>query len=249
MKLQFSTKVQPIRNDIYLFIELYEKNFGESNSKSQLVQFCGGKCGKKRKEVIELQDRKIYGEKGVFQFLIAINEQCAHRSNNGYGSPNTRFYFQLQLWESDDNNELNRSTSYISDPIKVVAPGKGKWKSQPATKKAKSGSPTKLTVRDMMEMLVKAVKSFDNRLSALEAKYEEMDQYKLFMKYQMQQFNTTPTSNFSGVNQSNYPPEPVPYTDLNFVSNDPEYYIQLLGQTLDNGLPINSSPDSMINNV
>jgi len=175
LKLQFSKKDQSAHKDTYLLLELYEKNTSDSNSSPQKVEFCGGKCGKKRKEVIELQDKKICGDKGFFQMLVAINEQCAHRSNNGYGSPHTRFYFQLQLWERS-GNELTPLTCYKSDEVKVVAPGKGKCKGQVAIKKVKSSCGAKVTVRDMMEMLLKMMKTFDDRLSKVEDKIQDLEQ-------------------------------------------------------------------------
>jgi hypothetical protein len=79
----------------------------------------------KRKEVIDLPEERITCRTGCFEAHIAINEQCAHRSANEYGSPNTRFFFLIQVFEKA-NQSLRSLGAWASPLIKVVAPGKGK---------------------------------------------------------------------------------------------------------------------------
>ena len=55
-----STTKNNNQEDFYLLIEMYERHLdSESSNEDQLVEFCGGKCGQKRKNVINLQDEEI----------------------------------------------------------------------------------------------------------------------------------------------------------------------------------------------
>jgi len=184
LKLNFqnNTSQTAIGNDIYLLIELYERylNVNPLNQKDQPVTFCSGKCGTKKQEVISLQEKKIScNEAGVFEAIIAINEQCAHSSDNRYGSPNTRFYFKLQLGEKitleDGTIKMNGLVSADSPLIKVVAPGKSKQTTIKSSKKvvvATKPSPNKLTMKQMMETFFITIQTFEERLSQLEKKLD-----------------------------------------------------------------------------
>jgi hypothetical protein len=71
----------PAPDEYFMLIELYQKQLNSSDVSDQLVSFCSGKCGKKRKEVIEIQEQKIeIDSHGFVSLPIAINEQCAHKS-------------------------------------------------------------------------------------------------------------------------------------------------------------------------
>jgi hypothetical protein len=136
--MNFSKKdQQTLGKDVVVLLELYE-TYLNSQSKDQLVQFCSGKCGQKRNEIIELQDLTIMGNsKGTYEAAIAVNEQCAHRSENDYGSPHTRFYFQLKFFDKQEvyQGTMNPFFSSKTNQLKVVAPGKaGKGTSAPSKK-------------------------------------------------------------------------------------------------------------------
>jgi len=167
-----------IGREIYLLIELYERNLNNSQQPDQLVSFCNGKCGQKKQDIISLQEKKLpASENASFEAIIAINEQCAHRSDNEYGSPNTRFYFRLQLCEKiqEEATKLMGLALAESSLIKVVAPGKSKQPVAPTSKSSKKGvkSSSKMTVKQMMETFLLTMQSFDERLSKLEQRMED----------------------------------------------------------------------------
>jgi len=177
-QLGFNTKKDPALKigDILMLIELYETNLHASDSsKDQLVEFCNKKCGAKKSGVIEAQDLTISANrKGIFETSIAVNEQCAHRSDNDYGAPHTRFYFSIKIFDKSDillgkMVPLNTSKSNL---LKVVAPGKAK---QTVPKKGGKSITTKLTVQQTLETIVKALESFDERISNLESQVSKMD--------------------------------------------------------------------------
>jgi len=197
----------PVLNgkDMYVLIELHEKSIikGEDSqvdafipSPKSLVEFCD-KCGSKRKEVIELQEEEITkNHEGVFEASIAINEQCAHRSDNDYGSPNTRFFLVIQLLEKlppsnpQQPHFLKRLAHSHSSLIKVVAPGKNKPSSTAPTntntqnhplsqeaqvpvksnvpKKIMKGMKGKLNVKQIMETFIVTINTLNDRISKLE---------------------------------------------------------------------------------
>jgi len=179
-QLSAATKKDPTVkiSDILMLIELFETNLHTSDpSKDQLVEFCNKKCGAKKTGVIEAQDLTITANrKGIFETSIAVNEQCAHRSDNDYGAPHTRFYFTVKLFDKSDilsgkNLPISAAKSNL---LKVVAPGKAK---QTIPKKGgKSAQTTKLTVQQTLETIVKALESFDERLSNLESQVSRIDQ-------------------------------------------------------------------------
>jgi len=141
------------------------------------VEFCNGKCGKKRKEIIELSEKKIQMDpRGQFEAIISINEQCAHRSDNGYGSPHTRFYFKVQMCEKSIENKATGVTPFFacqSSLIKVVAPGKSKAAATTGkvwgAKKAGAAKGSKPSLKQMMETIFTLISNLDERLQKLES--------------------------------------------------------------------------------
>ena len=206
--------------EIYLLIELFETN--AENSKDQIVHFCNKKCGIKRKQVIEMQDSSTITikPKGNFEISVRINEQCSHKSENQYGSPQTRFYFKMQLFQqlnasSASSCQLSLSSFFTakSNPIKVVAPGKAKPApvpvSAPASTDAKAKYSGKMTMPQIMETLVSALQGFDERLTRIETmhakKIEELEQRMMSIEAQVRDIpnqlflNATTSTQESGV--------------------------------------------------
>ncbi len=190
--LWFRMNNQKKGKDIVMLIELYETNLHPDPSKmDQLVQFCDRKCGQKRNQVIEAQDLDISpNQKGIFETSITVNEQCAHRSDNDYGAPHTRFYFTLKFFDRSDvvNGQMQPFSMAVSNQLKVVAPGKAKAAPAPkkgiVTRKSTANLPlvtkgAKLTVQQTMETIVMALEKFDERISSIEnsqAAVERLDQ-------------------------------------------------------------------------
>jgi len=182
LKLNLSSADQEaINKDLYLLLELYERhvNADDAGQKDQLVAFCSGKCGNKKQEIISLQEKKLHVKpNATYEAIIAINEQCAHRSDNEYGSPNTRFYFRLQLCEKiateDGIPKMISITSADSSLIKVVAPGKSKPPAKPKKVQATAArSAAKVTIKSMLETFLITMQNMDDRLTRLEKKIEE----------------------------------------------------------------------------
>jgi len=184
LRLHLSASDQAaVGSELFLLIELYERHFHreeDTPKKDQLVSFCGGKCGKKKQDIIFLQEKMVHWKSGFFEAIIAINEQCAHRSDNEYGSPNTRFYFKLQLLEKtilpDTTCNMRCITNANSTLIKVVAPGKSKQ----TLKSAKKATikPTKMTMKQMMETFLLTVQNLEDRLNKMEKRMEEIPSFK-----------------------------------------------------------------------
>jgi hypothetical protein len=179
--------------EVYLLIELFETN-GE-NSKDQLVKFCSKKCGVKRKQVIEMQETSsiTMKTKGNFEATVRINEQCSHKSENQYGSPQTRFYFKMQLYQQVDRSAcqltVNSFFTAKSNHIKVVAPGKAKPTPTASSEPAKVKYSGKMTLQQTMETLVNALQGFDERLQKIETvharKLEELEQRMMNIEAQV----------------------------------------------------------------
>jgi len=178
-----NTQKNPLEKEIFLLIELYERHLQKQSTPDESVQFCNGKCGIKKKHVIELQEKRILlNESGLSECFIAINEQCAHRSANDYGSPSTRFYFKLSFFERSGVTLVNFLNSE-SSLVKVVAPGKNKPAVKtPAFKKVVPKA-AKLSMKQMMESFLHTIKTFDERLSRIEEHFQKQtsQQYQLQM--------------------------------------------------------------------
>jgi len=168
LHMNFSKKDQlSVGKDIVLLLELYETYLHSEASRDQLVQFCNGKCQQKRNEVIELQELTVTANcKGYFEASVAVNEQCAHRSDNDYGSPRTRFYFLLKCFDKAEviNGQAIPFFVAKSNQLKVVAPGKAAKPQIPKKTKA-----SKLTLQQSMETIIRGLEKFDERLSTFES--------------------------------------------------------------------------------
>jgi len=168
LNMNFSKKDQhTIGKDLVVLLELYETYLQSDSSRDQLVQFCNGKCRQKKNEVIELHELNVTANcKGYFEAAVAVNEQCAHRSDNDYGSPRTRFYFLLKFFDKAEVVTGQETPFFVakSNQLKVVAPGKAAKPPQPKKTKA-----SKLTLQQSMETIIHGLEKFDERLSRFES--------------------------------------------------------------------------------
>eukprot|EP01118_Nematostelium_gracile_P014552 TRINITY_DN56_c0_g1_i1.p1 TRINITY_DN56_c0_g1~~TRINITY_DN56_c0_g1_i1.p1 ORF type:complete len:434 (-),score=107.20 TRINITY_DN56_c0_g1_i1:117-1394(-) len=187
----------PWEKELFVLVELRERSVKprDNELKDQLVAFCNGKCGQKKSEVISLQEKRIRpDENGVFEAVVQINEQCAHRSENGYGAPNTRFYIHIQLLDREADGRFVQLAAAESGLIKVVAPGKSKppkkdlpkkepkkdLKKEATKKESTKKEPTKKettkkakqSMVQLMDKFLLTIQSFDERLTQLEKKMD-----------------------------------------------------------------------------
>lgn len=189
-QLWFSVKFsradkQALPQELYLLMELQETE-GNGN---HLVHFCS-KCKEKREKVIEIPEKRsiVRESEGNFETWIHINEQCAHRSANPFGSPRVRFFFTLKLYEVYSPtsspfhpNDLHFVASFRSSEIKVVAPGKNRI-ATPSSNKPKTNGKTKsqLTTKQMILTLIQNMetfqKTFDEKFSNFESRIAYLEQ-------------------------------------------------------------------------
>eukprot|EP00027_Filamoeba_sp_ATCC50430_P005080 CAMPEP_0168548842 /NCGR_PEP_ID=MMETSP0413-20121227/4785_1 /TAXON_ID=136452 /ORGANISM="Filamoeba nolandi, Strain NC-AS-23-1" /LENGTH=425 /DNA_ID=CAMNT_0008579189 /DNA_START=56 /DNA_END=1333 /DNA_ORIENTATION=- len=123
-----SAEIQGHARDVYLLLQLREHKRGTEETADHLVQFCAKPSCQKKLEILELVNKQIICDGTLSKATIKINEQCAHRSSSIYGSPDTRFYMTLSVF---DHPPLNTSVPLAcerSGYITVVAAGKGKDK-------------------------------------------------------------------------------------------------------------------------
>jgi hypothetical protein len=192
--LKFSPGRTEMDHELFILIELYERHqHSESSEDDALVALCN-KCKQKRNETISLQEKTFPGDSnGHFEAQIAINEQCAHRSENDYGSPNTRFYFRVQLFDNmeDTRNPISKEESSL---IKVVAPGKNKTPTKPkvlpsikntttpaspiavaATPVLPVKQPAKPTTQQMWTIFLSSMQKFEERLAGIEKRLDSLE--------------------------------------------------------------------------
>jgi len=182
--LQPSCGGHPISN-LLLLIELFEKETKSVRmERIDRVQFCK-KCVQtaKKAEIIELRDQKIIGNNGHFQAQITINEQCAHRSSNGYGSPKAIFFFRMALYETVKGQPKRELLQSQSNLIKVVAYGKGASTSKKIIKEprvtapvAKVGSSKNASGKaTLIKMLVDKIKSQDTKIELQASRIDQLE--------------------------------------------------------------------------
>jgi len=179
------TSSSSIVNKLFFHITLFEKNVVGVPEKDKPVTFCE-KCNRKREEVIMLREKRMTSSMGSFEAVININEQCAHRSKNSYGTPSTRFYFKIRLCERVMEEGIVNMKEIASDEstlILVVAPGKSK---QPTLRSKKvpnlKATQSKPSMRQMMETIFASLQGFEDRLTQLEKRVNECPTIKGEMK-------------------------------------------------------------------
>jgi len=153
------------KQEFSILLQLFE--IDETNA-VRPVAFCS-KCAKKKSQIIELTDSKVTSEgNGVFSASITINEQCAHRAQNQYGTPKTKFFFGVQLWGCDKGSDRKMLVQSNSNYIKVVAPGK----CQITTKKSKS-SPSK-HINEIVQQQQSTINNLQSQVGSLQLLYSTL---------------------------------------------------------------------------
>eukprot|EP01114_Cavostelium_apophysatum_P014840 TRINITY_DN3943_c0_g1_i1.p1 TRINITY_DN3943_c0_g1~~TRINITY_DN3943_c0_g1_i1.p1 ORF type:complete len:446 (+),score=118.39 TRINITY_DN3943_c0_g1_i1:235-1572(+) len=146
-----------IKQEFAISIQLLERD--ETNA-VRLVQLCA-KCSKKKSHVIELAEQKVPCDGNGFVASIVINEQCAHRAQNQYGTPKIRFYFGIQLHgNTERGGEKVIVQTGKSNDIKVVAPGK----CQGTSKKSAHSQKAIMTVLDLHQRMISDLEMQNTKL-------------------------------------------------------------------------------------